>query len=167
MSLSILQQLLFSLVQLLVAAILGAAAAYLAFYLFQRFTRDLDEWEALRQGNAAVGIVLGAILISVAILLRPALTVDISTWDAGRDLLLRALLTEGVQLVVGLILAVLTLTLALGIFASLTRGIDEVKELANGNLAVAGLLAGVAVGVALMVSQAVAQLMNLISSLLF
>jgi uncharacterized membrane protein YjfL (UPF0719 family) len=160
-------QLLLGLAQLTIAIILSAVAAYLAFYLFQWFTRDLDEWEELRQGNPAVGVVLGAIVISVSIVLRPALTVNSSFWDIGGDLYVRVLLAQALQLAVGLVLAVLTLALALFLFASLTRGIDEVEELKKGNLAIAGLLAGVVVGVGFMVSQAVGQIMILVSSVLF
>jgi uncharacterized membrane protein YjfL (UPF0719 family) len=160
-------QLFLSLAQLVVAAILSAIAAYLAFYLFQWFTRNLDEWEELRRGNAAVGVVLGAIVISVAIVLRPALVVDTATWDVGTALVTQALLVEAIQIAVGLVLVVITLALALYLFAGLTRGIDEVEEIKKGNLAVAGLLAGVVVGVGLMISQAVGQIMDLISSLLF
>lgn len=160
-------EILLSLAQLVIAVFLGAIAAYLSFYLFQWFTRHLDEWEELRQGNPAVGIVLGAIVVAVAIVLRPALAVDTSVWDAGRDLYLRTLLVEAIQLAVGLVLAVLSLAVALYLFATLTRGIDEIAELKKGNLAIAGLLAGVVVGVGLMVSQAVSQIVTLVSTSLF
>jgi len=160
-------QLLLGLAQLAIALVLSAIGAYLAFYLFQWFTRRLDEREELRQGNPAVGIVLGAIVVAVAIVLRPALAVSTSFWDAGRDLYFRVLLAEALQVAVGLVLAVITLALALYLFASLTRGIDEVEELKKGNVAIAGLLAGVAIGVGLLVSQAVGQIMILVSSILF
>lgn len=159
-------QLLFSVAQLAIAVILSAIAAYLAFYLFQWFTRNLDEWAELRQGNAAVGMVLAAILISVAIVLRPALSVNTSLWDFGRYLYFRVLLAQALQVGVGLLLAVITLALALYLFATLTRGIDEVEELKRGNLAIAGLLSGVVIGVALMVSHAIGELMAFISSIL-
>lgn len=160
-------ELFLSLAQLAVAVVLSAIAAYLAFYLFQWFTQNLDEWEELRQANAAIGIVLGAIVISVAIVLRPTLSVNTSAWDTGGDLFFRVLLTEALQLAVGLVLAIITEALALYLFAGLTRGIDEVEELKKGNIAVAGLLAGVVVAVALMVSQGIEQIMLLVSSILF
>jgi len=100
-------QLLISLSQLAVALILSAVAAYLTFFLFQLFTRNLDECEALRQGNAAVGLVLGAMLIAVAIVLRPAIVVSPSVWDVGRAFFFRVLLAQVLQLVVGMLLAVL------------------------------------------------------------
>jgi uncharacterized membrane protein YjfL (UPF0719 family) len=68
---------------------------------------------------------------------------------------------------VGLVLTLITLAVALFLFAVLTRGIDELEELKKGNMAIAGLLAGVVIGVGLMVSQAVAQIMNLVSLALF
>lgn len=160
-------QLFLSLAQLAVAILLSAIAAYLAFFLFQWFTRELDEWQELRQGNAAIGIVLGAILIAVAIILRPALMVDASSWDVGTNRFLQLLLAQALQLAVGLVLAVITLALALYLFSWLTRGIDEVEELRNGNLAIASLLAGVVVGVGLMIGQAVEQIMIQVSSILF
>ena len=160
-------QVLLGLAQLAIAIILGAVVAFLSFYLFQWFTRNLDEWEELRQGNPAVGIVLGAIVISVALVLRPALTVETQTWDAGHHVYVQTLLAEALQVAIGLFLAVLAIGLALLIFAALTRGIDEIEELIKGNLAVGGLLAGVVLGVGMMVSQAVSQIMAAVSSLLF
>ncbi len=160
-------ELLLGIAQLVIAVILGAVVAFLSFYLFQWFTRDLDEWEELRQGNPAVGTVLGAILVSVALVLRPALAVETRTWDAGHQVYVQSLLTEGLQVAIGLVLAVLALGLALLIFAALTRGIDEIEELQKGNLAVGGLLAGVILGVGLMVSQAVSHIMTTVSRLLF
>ena len=160
-------QVLLGLGQLAIATILGAVVAFLSFYLFQWFTRDLDEWQELRQGNPAVGLVLGAILVSVALVLRPALAVEKSMWDVGSQVYVQTLLAEALQVAIGLILAVLALGLALLIFAALTRGIDEVEELKRGNLAVGGLLAGVILGVGMMVSQAVSQIMTSVSSLLF
>ena len=160
-------QLVLALIQLVIAIGLSAISAYLAFFLFQMVTRGVDEVSELRQGNLALGILLGAIVVSVAIVLRPALAVDTTAWDLGRDLVWRALLIEAVQIVVGLALAIIALLVALALFAALTRGFDEVAELKKGNLAIAALLAGVSLGVALMLSPSVAQLMELASSLLF
>jgi uncharacterized membrane protein YjfL (UPF0719 family) len=164
---SMVAELLLSLAQLVVAVFLGAITAYLAFYLFQWFSRGMDEWAELRQANPAVGVVLGSIVVAVAIVLRPALSVNSAAWDVGGDLFVRVLLAEALQLAIGLVLAVGTLTLALYIFAGLTRGIDELEELKKGNLAIAGLLAGVVLGISLLVSQAVGQILALISSVLF
>lgn len=158
--------LLLSLAQLTLAIVLSALAAYLAFYLFQALTRKLNGWQGLQQGNLAVGIVLGAAVVSAAIVLRPALALGIAGYDVGSALPWKALLTQGVQLAVGVVLAVVTLALALLIFGALTRDLDEIEELRKSNLAVAALLAGVLIGVGVMVSQAMAQLMNALAALI-
>jgi uncharacterized membrane protein YjfL (UPF0719 family) len=160
-------QALLSIVQLLVAVFLSVIGVYLAFLLFQWLTRDLDEWQALREGNAAVGIVLAACLIGVAIVLRPSLAVDVTSWDSGRALLTRALFVQGVQLIIGLVLAVASLVLVFYLFSWLTPGIDELAELKKGNLAIAGLLGGAMIGVALMVARALQQILVLVSTALF
>lgn len=160
-------EILLSLAQLVVAVFLAAIIAYLSFYLFQLFTRDVDEWEELRQGNSAIGLVLGAAIVAVALVLKPALEVNTSFWDAGQDLYIRVLLAQAVQIAIGLLVAVSALALAVFLFSSLTRGIDEIAELKRGNVAIAGLLAGVLVGVGLLVSQAVGQIVTLLSSLWF
>jgi len=160
-------QLWLGLIQLIITVVLGAIAVFLALFLFQWFTRGMDEWQLLRDGNAAVGIVLGAMLVAVAIILRPALSVDTSTWDVGGSAFGQVLLAQALQLVVGLVLAVVILEVALFLFSALTRGIDEVAELRKGNLAVAGMLAGLLIGIGVMASQAVGQIMSLVASLLF
>jgi uncharacterized membrane protein YjfL (UPF0719 family) len=162
-----LADLLLSLAQLVVAVLLSAITAYLAFNLFSLFTRGMDELAELRRGNSAVGIVLGSIVVAVAIVLRPALSVNTAAWDVGGDLFFRVLLATALQVAIGLVLAVVTLALALFLFASLTRGIDEMQELQKGNLAIAGLLAGVVLGVSLLISQGVAQILALVSSVLY
>lgn len=160
-------QILLGLAQLVVAVLLSTIAAYLAFYFFQWFTQDLDEKWALRRGNAAVGVVLGAMLVSVAIVLRPALVVETDLLDVGTDLFFRVLLAQALRISVGLILAVIALVLGLYLFTTLTRDLDETQELREGNMAVAGLLAGVVIGVGLLVGQAVGQIMDFFTSVLF
>jgi uncharacterized membrane protein YjfL (UPF0719 family) len=160
-------QLLLSVAQLAIAIVLSALAAFLAFYLLQAFTRKLNAWQGLQQGNTAIGIVLGAAVVSVAIVLRPALSVDTTSWDVGSALIGKVLLAQAMQLFVGLVSAVVTLALALFIFAGLTRGIDEIDELRKANVAVAALLAGVVIGVGVMVSQAMAHLMAALSALIY
>jgi uncharacterized membrane protein YjfL (UPF0719 family) len=64
-------QLLVSVAQIVVAVILAAVASYLGLLLFNRATRDLDEWAELRRGNAAMGFVLGSIILGIAFLRWP------------------------------------------------------------------------------------------------
>ena len=160
-------EILLGVAHLVVAIFLAAITAYLSFYLFQLLTRNVDEREELRQGNPAIGIVLGATIVAVAIVLKPVLEVDTSIWDVGQEFYVRFLLAQAAQIAIGLALSGVTLALAVFLFARLTRGIDEIAELQRGNVAIAGLLAGVLIGVGLMVSQAVGQVLSVLWSVLF
>lgn len=158
--------LLLSLAQLTLAIVLSALAAYLAFYLFDALAHRLHGWQGLQHGNVAVGIVLAAAIVSTVIVLRPALSLDTAGWDAGSVLPWKAFLVQAVQIAVGLILATVSMALALLIFGALTRDIDEIGELQRSNLAVAALLSGVLIGVGILVGQAMAQLMAALAALI-
>jgi uncharacterized membrane protein YjfL (UPF0719 family) len=155
------------LTQLLIAVLLGAVATYMSVVLFDRATQGIDEWEELKRGNAAVGIVLGAMVVAVTSVLRPALKMPISGWDVGTSRLFVALGVEAVQLLVGLILAVVSILFAVWLFDMLTTRLDEWSELKRGNVAVATLLAGVIIGVSLLIGVALDGLFQLVTPLLF
>lgn len=53
-------------VQLLLALALAVAMQYVGLSIFGRMTKDLDEWAELRKGNAAIGIVMAAIVIAIS-----------------------------------------------------------------------------------------------------
>lgn len=158
-----------SVVQLIVAVLLAAVAAYLGVFIFEKATRGLDEWEELRKGNVAVGLVLGAVIVGVAIILRPTMSVSIIAGqaDMGSAYPYYALLIEAVQILVGLILAVASISISLYIFAVLTRDIDELEELKKGNVSMALLLTGVIVAVSFLVTTAVEDIVLRIVSGIF
>ncbi len=160
-------ELFLGLAQLAVAIILSGVAVYLAYAVLIWFSRDLDEADAIRKGNVAVGLVLGSSVVAVAIMLRPALVVDTAAWDVGSLPVAKLLLAQALQLVIGLVFAVIALVLALFLFSSLTRNIDEVAQLKDGNLAVAALLSGVVLAVGILISQALDEIIRLVSSVLF
>jgi uncharacterized membrane protein YjfL (UPF0719 family) len=153
------------LAQLVVAILLAVLAAYLGIYLFELTTRDIDEWAELRRGNMSVGMVLAAIAVGIALILRPATQVALTGWDVGnRWLPVYVLAREAVQLLVGVILAVAAVALALWLFSRLTGEIDEMAELKKDNRSIGALLVGVVLAVSLLVASAVESLAQVISS---
>jgi uncharacterized membrane protein YjfL (UPF0719 family) len=138
-------------VQLLLAVVLSALAAYLGVWLFNRATPGLDEWAELRKGNPAVGVVMGAVVVGVAIIVRPALNIASLRLDVGAtlDVALR-LLTQALFVAVGLVLSLAAIAFSLWLFTRLTGELDEWAEIAKGNVGVAALLAGVILGTALL-----------------
>ena len=153
--------------QLAIAVLLGAVATYLSIVLFDRATQGIDEWKELKQGNVAVGIVLGAIVVSVVSVLRPAFKMPIAGWDVGSWRVLVALGVQVVQLLIGLILAVLSILFAVWLYDRLTTRIDEWVEIKRGNVAVAVVLAGVIIAVSMLIGVALESIFQMITPYLF
>ena len=140
-----------SIVQLLLAVVLSALAAYLGAWVFNRSTPGLDEWAELRKGNAAVGMVMGAVIVGVAIILRPALQVVTLSFDAGAALeVVWRLLVQALLVAVGLALSLAIITFALWLFTRFTGELDEWAEIGKGKVGVAVLLVGVILATALL-----------------
>jgi uncharacterized membrane protein YjfL (UPF0719 family) len=153
-------QLLVSVAQIVVAVILAAVASYLGLILFNRATRNLEEWEELRKGNSAMGFVLGSIIVGIALILRPTLAVPPAGDTGARLYPVYALLVQAAGIAVGLILALSAIIFAVGLFDRLTGRIDELAELQRGNMAVAAMLVGVILSVSLLMSQAIQQVVT-------
>ncbi len=154
---------LISITQFAVSILLAAIAAYLGIWLFERATRDIDEWKGMREGNVAVGLTLAAVVVGLAIILRPAVAGALPaasgrlTPDVGVRLLpVYVLLMMLIRALLGLVLGVAAILFAIWLFLRLTSELDEMAELSQGNVAVATLLAGVIIAIALLVSPVVA-----------
>ncbi len=61
-------------------------------------------------------------------------------------------LYKAIELAVALLVAVLSLFLAIKVFGKLTRGIDEWAELKRGNMAVAIVMSAIIISIAIMVT---------------
>jgi uncharacterized membrane protein YjfL (UPF0719 family) len=150
-------------VQLVLAVVLSALAAYLGVWVFNRSTPGLDEWAELRKGNPAVGIVMAAVIVGVAIILRPALQVVTLQLDTGATLaVMWQLLTQAVLVAVGLVLSLAIIAFALWLFTNLTGELDEWAEIGKGKVGVAAMLAGVILATALLSGAALDGILKLI-----
>jgi len=58
---------------ILLGGIIAFSAIYVALQIFIRLTKDLDELKEIKENNTAVGILLGLIIVSMALLLQPGL----------------------------------------------------------------------------------------------
>jgi uncharacterized membrane protein YjfL (UPF0719 family) len=152
-----------SVVQLLLAVVLSALTAYLGAWLFNRATPGLDEWAELRKGNPAVGLVMGAVIAGVAIILRPALRVIPLQLDAGTTLdVAWRLLAQILQVAAGLVLSLAIIAFALWLFTRLTGELDEWAEVGRGNVGVAVMLTGVILAAALLSGVALDSILTLL-----
>ena len=150
-------QLIVSVANIIIAVILGVIASYIGVWLFAKSTRHLDDWGEVRRGNTGMGVVMGAIIIGIAIILKPAVDLPL-TIEIANPLIV--LLGELVGIAAGLILAISAIVFSAGMFDRLVGDIDELSELQRGNLAVAVIMAAVILAVSLLISGAVASIIH-------
>jgi uncharacterized membrane protein YjfL (UPF0719 family) len=149
------------LVQLIVAIIFSVVALYIGFITLAKITKDIDEEKELAKGNAAVGIIVAAVFVAIALVVQSGvsgLSVGIGKAASVGLLSLDGLLAIGaalVQLILGIVLAIAAIYLALNILDKLTKGVDEFEEIKKGNVAVALEMAGVIIAVAVIIQSGV------------
>jgi uncharacterized membrane protein YjfL (UPF0719 family) len=148
-------------IQLIIAIILAVVALYIGFSVLNKITKGMDEAKELAKGNAAVGILIAAVFIGIAVVVQSgvsgvslgiakAMSVGIFSVDG-----LVAIAVAILQLILGIVLAVAAIYLALKILDRLTKGVEEFEELKKGNVAVALEMAGVIIAVAVIIQSGV------------
>lgn len=156
-----------SLAGLALTVVVAGLVTFLGVWLFERATREIDEWAELRRGNLAIGIVMAAMVVAVGIIVRPALQDPLIAADVGRSRPFYELLVNAVGLLIALMLAIAAVGFSVWLFTRLTTDLDEWVELLEGNQAVALLLAGVVLAVALLTATAVDRIVVALTDAIF
>jgi uncharacterized membrane protein YjfL (UPF0719 family) len=148
-------------IQLVIAIILAVAALYIGFSVLGKITKGIDEEKEIAKGNTAVGILVASVFIAIGIVVQSGvsgISVGISqALNVGilSGLGITILIVSVLQLLLGIVLAIVAIYLALNILDKLTKGIDEFAELKKGNVAVALEMAGVIITVAIIIQSGV------------
>ena len=143
--------------QLTIGLLLAMGSVYLGIRMFDKLTEGIDEMKEIQKGNVAVAILLGAIILSIASVVEGGvygLTQSIIPGLTSMELA-AALLIGVMNLVMGVILAILSIYVAISILDKMTVNIDEFKELKRGNIAVAIMMAAVVFAVSIVIRGAV------------
>ncbi len=149
--------LLTAIVALLISLWLAMQAVKRAIEMFDKTTKDIDEWAELSKGNVAVGILMAAMVFSVANIISngvQGLTSALMTPSLTIAFLL-GIVVGVVNLLVALWIATTVISLAIKALDKATERIEEMKEIAKGNVAVAILVGGVLLAVSHIVGSAV------------
>jgi uncharacterized membrane protein YjfL (UPF0719 family) len=151
---SIIVPFLFGVLKFAASAVLAVVSIFFGVRVFDRLTEGIDEMRELAKGNAAVAIMMGAIIISIALLLKPAIFEFAHGIRPGygADLLLGLAAINIVKMAIGLLVAIITIFLSFRVLDMLTADIDEVKELKKGNVGIAIMIAAVILAVTILVS---------------
>ncbi len=138
-------------VQLIVAIILAVVALYIGFSVFGKITK-MDEQKELANGNVAVGILIASIFVAIGIVVGSGLT-GLSKGLSSGDVV--ALAAGVVQLILGIIFAIVAIYIALKVIDKLTPKIPLFEELKKGNVAAALAMAGVTITTAIIIQSGI------------
>ena len=149
------------LIQLIIAIIFSVVALYIGFSMMSKITKNIDEEKELAKGNVAVGIIVAAVFVAIALVVQSGvsgLSVGIGKAASVGFFSVDGLLAIGaafVQLILGIILAIAAIYLSLNILNKLTKSVDEFEEIKKGNVAVALMMGGVIIAVAVIIQSGV------------
>lgn len=152
-------------IQLVISLAFAMGSIYLGLKVFDSLTEGIDEMDELKKGNVAVAILLGAVIFSIANVVEGGVTALMQSITPGLSVptLMAAFVIGIANLLISLILAVITIYIALSILDRITVGIDEFKELKKGNVAVAIIMAAVLFAVSFVIRGAVASMATSLS----
>jgi uncharacterized membrane protein YjfL (UPF0719 family) len=146
-----------ALLQLLFGLALAMSSVYLGLRMFDRMTSGINEMDEIKKGNVAVGILMTAIVFSIANVVQRGvanLTASIPL-SLGLGPMIVGLIVGVLQLLIAIAAAIFSINLAIKVLDKITTEIDEMKELKRGNVAVAILMAGVLLAVSFVISSGV------------
>lgn len=134
-----------ALLKLFVGLVLTLVSICYGVKFFDSLTRNIDEWKEMKKGNAAVGLMLGAVVLSIAILTSPGIFV----LSSAIDLTTFSWITLGM----GVIVYIVTFLISLfSVYVSIrlldvidTQDINKIDAIKKGNVAMGVFVASVIV----------------------
>jgi uncharacterized membrane protein YjfL (UPF0719 family) len=153
-----------AIIALVISLGLGMVAVKKAIDMFDKSTKGVDEWAELRKGNVAVGIVLAAMIFSIANVISggvAGLTGQLMKPELSLAYVLQ-IVVGVINLLIALFISTNVIALTLKFLDKSTKDIDEMSEIAKGNTAVAVMVAGVLLGVSTIISAAVQNLSSIV-----
>lgn len=154
------------LAELVLSLALGILTAWIGFRLLARLTRQVDEIGELKQNNVAAGILLAALLLALALVIRqasyPAISALKTTLLQGLGIgsALRVLGLGAVYVAGALGIGMASIAVGVRVFLRLTHGLDELAEVKANNVAVAISLGMVIVILGIFLAQGVGSLLS-------
>jgi len=149
--------------QFVIGLMLAIVCIYTGFILFDKILREIDLQEELKKKNMAVGIVAVAIMITIAGIISTGVA-GITKGLFGQDIV-HAAVGGIIQLIIGIIFAVIAIYLAFKIWDIITTEIEETDELKNNNIAIGVIIAGVLIAVGFVIQGSVNGISNAFATL--
>jgi len=151
------------LMQVFLGILLSIISIYLSLRFFDQMTENIDEIAELKKGNVAVAIVLMSLIVSIGLIVNQGVQQfdEVLLRGVSVPFFIVAFIMAIVQIVFVVMVAVLSMYVAIRLVDTMTVGLDELKELKRGNIAVALEIAAVIFVVSFIVSGTISGLNNL------
>ena len=153
-----LQVIILGIIETVFALIFGPLYIFIAYKLFLRLTKNIDEEYHIKNNNIAVGILVGAVIFGIVYVVSAVLepvTATISqairTVEAHGPYYVKIFVIILLNLIISGGLALFAIFFSFKIFSWLTKRIKEIEELKNKNIAVAIVLAFIIISIALFI----------------
>lgn len=153
-----------AIISIVISLFLGMTAVTKAIAMFDKTTKGVNEWTELKKGNVAVGLLLGAMILSIANVISggvTGLTAQLTNPALSLTYVLQ-LVVGVINLLIGLWISTNVIGLTIKILDRSTKDLDEVDEIGKGNVAVAIMVTGVLLGMSQIVSAAVQNLSSIV-----
>jgi uncharacterized membrane protein YjfL (UPF0719 family) len=134
-----------ALAQVVVGLALSMAAVYLGIRMFDKLTKGTDEMKEIGKGNAAIAILMAAVILSIATVVKAgvlSLVLSINP-SIGMNAMIVAFLVGLFNIAVSVIASIVAIYLAVRIFDKITVELNFMKEIQKGNVAAAIVVGGV------------------------
>lgn len=163
-------RMIYALTTLLIGLILSALAIYLGLYVMQivmgmgsKSKKPMNWQKELKQGNAAVAIIIVAIIIAIGLVLQSGLR---GIADMPSDLnkeTFQHLIYSIIQICIGIVISIAAIFIGVKIFDAFTREIDEFEEIRKGNVPVALVVGAIIVAISFIIQAVVAGMIKILS----
>ena len=163
----ILIDIVFACIGIIIAMVLSAGALYSGIGILDNMTKGIDEWKLIKKGNVAVGVLYATVMASMIILIAPRILDIMFALSISMDLV-PFLITLAVALfnyVLGLLISLGIIFLSINVIDKLTSDLEEFKELAKGNVAVALIMSIALLSIVYVVGGSMELLFGIIKSL--
>lgn len=144
---------------------LGMFAVRKAIEMFDKTTKGIKEWEELKKGNVAVGLLLAAMIYAVGSVISggvEGLTRTLTNPELSFPYFL-VVVVGFVNLLIALFVATTVISKTISILDYMTKDLDEMAEIGRGNVAVAILVTGVLLAVSQIVATGIQALSNVLT----
>ena len=153
-----------TLLQLFAGFAFSVSAVFIGITLFDKLTGGTREWDLIKKGNLAAGVLYAAIIFSLVLMIQPSIESTVMSISATGNVLYY-FAANVVVLVISLLIAVLLIYILLRIINMMTEDVEQMKEIHKGNVSVALVTASALLAVSFVMQIAIKYLVTKLTSL--